>query len=207
MKESGWYQGELLKRLLQGAAVGIVATLVIGFGWGGWMLGSAAKTLADNAATSAVVAAIAPICVDQFQRSADAANNLTELKKTELVATGGVCRKRRLGGDARQQGGRCRRAASLRRHSQQLEVGYERLVEHDCAGAWRDAHAKRLRCRRRIGFGADCRTGSVSSFGCDGGGTTAFVCEPRPRWRLASIARLWPLQDWSTRLRDVGECN
>ena len=83
MKESAWYQGESLKRLLQGAAVGIVATLVIGFGWGGWMLGSTAKTLADSTANSAVVAAIAPICVDQFQRSADAAKNLTELKKTD----------------------------------------------------------------------------------------------------------------------------
>jgi hypothetical protein len=82
MLTSAWYQGELLKRLLQGAAVGVLATLVIGFGWGGWMLGSTAKTLADSAANSAVVAAIAPICVDQFQRSADAANNLTELKKT-----------------------------------------------------------------------------------------------------------------------------
>ncbi len=46
------------------------------------MLGSAAKTLADSTANSAVVAAIAPICVDQFQRSADAASNLTALQKT-----------------------------------------------------------------------------------------------------------------------------
>ena len=46
------------------------------------MLGSTAKTLADSTANSAVVAAIAPICVDQFQRSADAANNLTALQKT-----------------------------------------------------------------------------------------------------------------------------
>ena len=84
MTTSVWYQGELLKRLLQGAAVGVVATLAIGFGSGGWMLGSSAKTLADSAASSAVVAAIAPICVDQFQRSADAANNLTALKKADL---------------------------------------------------------------------------------------------------------------------------
>ena len=82
MQNLAWYQGELLKRLLQGAAVGVVATLAIGFGWGGWMLGSTAKTLADSTASSAVVAAIAPICADQFQRSADAANNLTALKKT-----------------------------------------------------------------------------------------------------------------------------
>ena len=83
MQNSVWYRGESLTRLLQGVAVGAVATLVIGFGWGGWMLGGSAKELADNAASSAVVAAIAPICVDQFQRSADAAANLTELKKTD----------------------------------------------------------------------------------------------------------------------------
>jgi hypothetical protein len=44
-----------------------------------------AKTLAD----SAVVAAIAPICVDQFQRSADAANNLDGAEKDPRMATGG----------------------------------------------------------------------------------------------------------------------
>src|SRR5208282_1473015 len=69
-----------------GAALGAFATLGIGFSWGGFMLGSTAKTLADSTAnstaSSSVVAAIAPICVDQFQRSADAAYNLTALKKT-----------------------------------------------------------------------------------------------------------------------------
>ena len=123
MPTSAWYQGESLKQLLQGAALGAFATLGIGFSWGGFMLGSTAKTLADSTANSAVVAAIAPICVDQFQRSADAADNLTALKKTELMATGGVRRERRLGDDAGEQGGRFRRIASLRRHSQQLEVG------------------------------------------------------------------------------------
>src|ERR1700689_4391878 len=54
MLTSAWYQGESLKRLLQGAAVGVLATLVIGFGWGGWMLGSTAKMLADSTANSAV---------------------------------------------------------------------------------------------------------------------------------------------------------
>jgi hypothetical protein len=82
MPTSAWYRGESPKRLLQGVALGAFATLAIGFSWGGWMLGSTAKTLADSTANSAVVAAIAPICVDQFQRSADAANNLTALQKT-----------------------------------------------------------------------------------------------------------------------------
>ena len=45
MTISVWYQGKSLKQLLQGAAVGAVATLAIGFGWGGWMLGSSAKTV------------------------------------------------------------------------------------------------------------------------------------------------------------------
>ena len=83
MPTSAWYQGESLKKLLQGAALGAFATLGIGFSWGGFMLGSTAKTLADSTANSAVVAAIAPICVGQFQRSTDAANNLTALKKTD----------------------------------------------------------------------------------------------------------------------------
>ena len=84
MPTSAWYQGESLKQLLQGAALGAFATLGIGFSWSGFMLGSTAKTLADSMASSAVVAAVAPICVDQFQHSADAANNLTALKKTSI---------------------------------------------------------------------------------------------------------------------------
>ena len=75
-------QGESLKRLLQGAAVGAVATMIVGFNWGGWMLGGTARELAYASANSAVVAAITPICVDQVQRSVDATTNLAELKKT-----------------------------------------------------------------------------------------------------------------------------
>src|SRR5271170_1396765 len=70
MQNSVWYRGESLTRLLQGVAVGAVATLVIGFSWGGWVLGSSAKEMAENASTSAVIAAIAPICADQFRASA-----------------------------------------------------------------------------------------------------------------------------------------
>ena len=87
MPTSAWYQGEFaeVKSALARAAslFGAFATLGIGFSWGcGLLLGSTAKTLADSMASSAVVAAAAPICVDQFQHTADAANNLTALKKT-----------------------------------------------------------------------------------------------------------------------------
>jgi hypothetical protein len=81
-------QGDSLKRLLQGAVVGVAATVIIGFGWGGWTLESTAKTLAETTANSAVVAAIAPICVDQFQRSADASGNLVALKKVNTWEQG-----------------------------------------------------------------------------------------------------------------------
>ena len=64
-------QGQSLRRLLQGAAVGAVTTIVIGFNWGGWTLGGTAKEMAQKSASSAVVAALAPICVDKFQHATD----------------------------------------------------------------------------------------------------------------------------------------
>jgi hypothetical protein len=74
-------QGDSLKRLLQGAFIGFLATVIIGFGWGGWTLGSTAKELASKGASSAVIAALAPICVDKFRHAAGAEANLAELKK------------------------------------------------------------------------------------------------------------------------------
>jgi len=74
-------QGNSLTRLLQGAAAGAVATLVIGFNWGGWVTGGTAKEMMQKSVSSALVSALSPICVDRFQHSADAAANLTELKK------------------------------------------------------------------------------------------------------------------------------
>ena len=70
-------QGESLTRLVQGVFVGFAATAIIGFTWGGWTLGKTAKEMAD----SAVVAALAPICVDKFQNAVDAKVNLIELMK------------------------------------------------------------------------------------------------------------------------------
>ncbi len=58
--------------------------------WAGWTIDRPIKRRQGHGdatlfiicrVNSAVVAAIAPICVDQFQRSADAANNLRELQK------------------------------------------------------------------------------------------------------------------------------
>jgi hypothetical protein len=74
-------QGESLKRLMQGAAVGAVTTIIIGFNWGGWTLGSTAKEMVQKSTSTAVVTALVPICVDKFQHAADAPANMVELKK------------------------------------------------------------------------------------------------------------------------------
>jgi hypothetical protein len=63
--------GESLTRLLQGAAVGVVGTLIIGFSWGGWTLGSTAEQMANDRATAAVVKVLAPACVKRFQQQPD----------------------------------------------------------------------------------------------------------------------------------------
>jgi poly(3-hydroxybutyrate) depolymerase len=74
-------QAETVTRLLQGAVLGAVATMAIGFYGGGWMLASTASQVADVRAAAAVVAALAPICVEKFQHQQDAAGKLIELKK------------------------------------------------------------------------------------------------------------------------------
>ena len=74
-------QGESLTRLVQGTALGAVATLVIGFAWGGWVLGGTAEKQNAAGAKSAVIAALAPICADKFQNAADASTNLVSLQK------------------------------------------------------------------------------------------------------------------------------
>ena len=55
-------QRESLKRLLQGAAAGAVATIFVGFNWGGWSLGSTADKMAKERSEAAVVAVLAPVC-------------------------------------------------------------------------------------------------------------------------------------------------
>jgi len=74
-------QGPSLTRLLQGAAAGAVATMIVGFNWGGWTLGSTVEKVAKERADSAVVTALVPICVNKFRQAADAAANLSELNK------------------------------------------------------------------------------------------------------------------------------
>jgi hypothetical protein len=71
------------KSTLWGAVGGAIALALFGFTWGGWMTGASAEALAKERASSAVVAALAPICVKNFRRSTDAPTKLIELKKAQ----------------------------------------------------------------------------------------------------------------------------
>ena len=73
MQVPSMLQGESLKRLLQGAAAGAVATMFVGFYWGGWSLGSTADKMAKERSELAVIAALAPVCADKFRALPDAA--------------------------------------------------------------------------------------------------------------------------------------
>ena len=76
-------QGESLTRLLQGLVVGAVATMVIGFNWGGWTLASTADKLANQRSKTAVVAALAPGCAAKFAALPDAAAKKIALAKVD----------------------------------------------------------------------------------------------------------------------------
>jgi hypothetical protein len=76
-------QGESLKRLLQGVVAGAIATIFVGFNWGGWSLGSTADKMAKEQSGLAVVAALAPVCADKFRALPDAEAKTVALSKVD----------------------------------------------------------------------------------------------------------------------------
>lgn len=81
------------KAYLQGAAVGAIALAIVGFSWGGWVTGGTATKNAGVAAHDAVVAVLAPICVERFRGQADAAAKVAELTTASSWDRGNVVEK------------------------------------------------------------------------------------------------------------------
>ena len=79
-----------------------MATIVIGFNWGGWSLESTSEKRAEESSKAAVIAALAPICVDKFQHSTDVVTNFVELRKVSAYMQGSFVEK---GGWATPPGG------------------------------------------------------------------------------------------------------
>jgi hypothetical protein len=59
-------QGEARTRFLQGIASGAVATIAIGFIWGGWVTGGTARSMSAMAENSGRMSVLVPMCVAQF---------------------------------------------------------------------------------------------------------------------------------------------
>jgi hypothetical protein len=84
-----------MKQTLWIALGGVVVTLVLGFGLGGWVTDGTAQQRADEAATASYQQLAAAVCKENFLRAADARERLARLQKTEwwqrgdLVAAGG----------------------------------------------------------------------------------------------------------------------
>ena len=89
------YVPQWMKPAFWGVVVGVVGIMIVGFGWGGWVLGSTAERLANDRADGAVTAVLVPLCVERFMGQADAAMKLTEFQNTaswqqhQLLAKGG----------------------------------------------------------------------------------------------------------------------
>jgi alpha/beta superfamily hydrolase len=55
-------------------------TMIVGFGWGGWVTGGTARQTAETMARDAVVQRLAPICVVQSGRDPAKAPKLVAMK-------------------------------------------------------------------------------------------------------------------------------
>ena len=71
----------------------IVATIVVGFVWGGWVTGGSATRMASNAADGARAQLVAASCVIRFKHGPDAATQLAALKKADSYEQGDLITK------------------------------------------------------------------------------------------------------------------
>jgi hypothetical protein len=61
----------------------VIAAVIVGFTWGGWVTGATAAKMAQDAASSSRDQLAAAFCAYRFEHSPDAAAQLAALKKVE----------------------------------------------------------------------------------------------------------------------------
>lgn len=71
------------KPLIIGGILGALAATILGFTWGGWVTAGKANAMADERASEARVAILAPICASNFRQSPDAQAQLAKLEGTD----------------------------------------------------------------------------------------------------------------------------
>jgi len=72
-----------VKPAVWGVVVGAVGTMIVGFSWLGWTLGSTAERMAVERTNSALVVALTPACVARFMQQPGAAVKLAEFQKID----------------------------------------------------------------------------------------------------------------------------
>jgi hypothetical protein len=82
-----------IKPAVWGAVGGAIATLILGFYFGGWQTTSAANRMANEESEKKVIAALAPFCVERFLKSADATQSAELLKLTTNYERGSFLEK------------------------------------------------------------------------------------------------------------------
>ena len=82
IKASAW-------SVLWGVGGGAIATIIIGFAWGGWVLGSDSLNMGKEMAEVAVVERLASICVAQFDQDPQKDAKLILLKEKSSWDSGG----------------------------------------------------------------------------------------------------------------------
>jgi hypothetical protein len=82
-----------VKPALWGAVCGAAALAILGFTWGGWMTAGSGAIQANQRASDAVVAALAPICADNFRRDQASVERLVELKKVSTWEQAGFIQR------------------------------------------------------------------------------------------------------------------
>ena len=79
-----WENYQPSKTMLVWACIAAaIATIVVGFSWGGWVLGSTADKRVAATSEQAVAQFAANICVNRFLSAADAKAELAKLKTIE----------------------------------------------------------------------------------------------------------------------------
>jgi hypothetical protein len=61
---------EKIKTSFWSAIIGAIMVMIVGFGWGGWVLGSTSQRTADTMVEDALVARLSPMCLEQFNKDA-----------------------------------------------------------------------------------------------------------------------------------------
>ena len=89
-----WRDAQPTKTMAFWSCLGsIVLTMIVGFGWGGWVTGGTAQKMAETLADDTVVKRLAPICVVQFNQDPGKEKKLTELKGTDSWQRDGYVEK------------------------------------------------------------------------------------------------------------------